>query len=444
LVHENTLIARSFVRHMNAELWSPSSHFDVSVKGGAALMTVRSLSTLGRARVALYSHDAQGLGHVRRNLALAGALATIRPAPDILLLTGAPEASALSRPPGCDVVGLPGMAKDEGGEYRSRHLSVPVSDLVRLRSATIDAALRAFDPQLLIVDRHPRGFRSELVSVLDALGARCRVVLGLRDVLDEPDQTRREWARDHASEAIERWYQQVWYYGDPRVHDATAELGLPDRLAGMVVPTGYLAHGRHRRSHGPAGPPVPGRYVLGMVGGGADGWALARAFATAVMPVGHAGVLITGPRMAPARQAELRAIARRRPELRVVEFVDDVVPWLDGASAVVSMGGYNTVCEVVASALPLLVVPRVRPRAEQLVRAERLAATGLLDMLHPDLLDAAALAGWLAAAVDGTRPARRHEPDPVDLGGLERIPALALAQIDAAPARDAEEADHVA
>lgn len=137
-------------------------------------MTVRPLSALGRTRIALYSHDAQGLGHVRRNLAVAGALAGIRPAPDILLLTGAPEASALSRSPGCDIVGLPGMAKDEGGRYRSRHLSVPVGELVRLRSATIDAALRAFSPDLLIVDRHPSGFRGELELVLGALPARTR------------------------------------------------------------------------------------------------------------------------------------------------------------------------------------------------------------------------------------------------------------------------------
>ncbi|SDT55996.1 glycosyltransferase family protein [Jiangella sp. DSM 45060] len=408
-------------------------------------MTVQSLSGLGRARVALYSHDAQGLGHVRRNLAIAGALARIRPAPDVLVLTGAPEASALTRPPGCDIVGLPGMAKDEGGRYRSRHLSVPVGELVRLRSATIDAALRAFDPDLLIVDRHPWGFGRELVPILETLAERSRVVLGLRDVLDEPGRARHEWARDHASEAIERWYDQIWYYGDPRVHDATADLGLPDRLAGMVVPTGYLARGRHRRPHEVPPRPVGGPFVLGLVGGGADGWALARAFATAPMPVGHVGVLVTGPRMPHHRQAELRAIVRTRPELRVFEFVDEVESWVEGADAVVSMGGYNTVCEVIAAGPPLLVVPRVRPRTEQLVRAERLAAAGLLDVLHPDHLDPAALGGWLAGAAgpDGGRSAVRRPASTVDLDGLERIPALALPLIESAPARR-EEPGHVA
>lgn len=400
-------------------------------------MTVRSLPARGRRRIALYSHDAQGLGHVRRNLAVAGALSGMSPSPDILLLTGAPEASALPRPPGCDIVGLPGMAKDQGGRYRARHLSVPVSELVRLRAATIDAALRAFDPDLLVVDRHPWGFRGELEPVLESLAERTRVVLGLRDVLDEPAQARQEWIDDRADLAVRRWYHQVWYYGDPRVHDATTELDLPP---GMVVPTGYLARGRHRRQHTGPARPVEKRYVLGLVGGGADGWALARAFAAAPMPVGHLGVLVTGPRMPHAQRAELHAIARARPELRVFEFVDQIDAWLDDAGAVVAMGGYNTVCEVLACGAPLLVVPRTRPRSEQLVRAEQLAGAGLLDVLHPDRLDAAELSGWLAAAVE--RPAATGSE--IDLDGLARLPALATALIGAAPDRDHKEAHDVA
>ncbi|HVM13584.1 MAG TPA: hypothetical protein VM287_04560, partial [Egibacteraceae bacterium] len=45
-------------------------------------------------RVVLYSHDTLGLGHVRRNLAIAGAFVRGEPRPDILLISGVPAARA--------------------------------------------------------------------------------------------------------------------------------------------------------------------------------------------------------------------------------------------------------------------------------------------------------------------------------------------------------------
>jgi predicted glycosyltransferase len=81
-------------------------------------------------RVALYSHDAQGLGHIRRNLAIAHALRRSGSALDLLLLTSAPEAAYAGRPSGCDIVSIPALAKDERGRYHSRHLSVGSEHLI--------------------------------------------------------------------------------------------------------------------------------------------------------------------------------------------------------------------------------------------------------------------------------------------------------------------------
>jgi predicted glycosyltransferase len=74
---------------------------------------------------------------------------------------------------------------------------------------------------------------------------------------------------------------------------------------------------------------------------------------------------------------------------------------------------------------PALIVPRVRPRREQLLRAGRLAARGLVDMIHPDTLTPAALAARLADAV-ARPPAPRGA---LDMNGLERVRALADAAL---------------
>ena len=56
----------------------------------------------------------------------------------------------------------------------------------------------------------------------------------------------------------------------------------------------------------------------------------------------------------------------------MVDFVREPIALMAGAARIVAMGGYNTVCEVLSLGRPALIAPRVSPRAEQVLRAERL------------------------------------------------------------------------
>lgn len=389
-------------------------------------------------RVALYSHDTMGLGHLRRNIAIASSIVTAEEAAgraaDVLLLSGARETAAYPLPAGVDCLTLPALAKGADG-YGPRSLHASLAEVVELRAALLRAALERFAPDVLVVDKVARGVCRELEPALTDLHAlgRTRLVLGLRDVLDEPAVTAAEWERDGALEAMADLYDAVWWYGDRAVLDPVAEYGLPPRVARRLRATGYLAHGRAVHAAGvpdglsaDGGPWAASRaragqpYVLCMVGGGQDGAELARAFAAADLPAGHRGVLLTGPYLPRDAHDELARAVRRGSRTDVLRFTPDVAPLVAGAAAVVAMGGYNTVCEVLAAGRPALVVPRVHPRVEQLIRADRLSALGLLDVLHPDALTPAALAAWSREAVGHPgRPATA-----VDLDGLARLPAL--------------------
>jgi predicted glycosyltransferase len=379
-------------------------------------------------RIALYSHDALGLGHVARSLALARALGERVPRPEILVLSGAREAAMLRRPPGCDVLGLPGLVRPGRERYAALDLlGVAAPERRALRAAVAAAALTSFAPDLLVVDRHPRGACGELEASLRALAGRSTIVLGLRDVLDHPTVASHEWSAHRAEEALDAWYDAVWVYGDRRVYDVTADIDLPARLRRAVHFTGYLVPGRDA-GRAPAG---SGRTVLGLVGGGADGAELARALLTSAPLHGLPTEVVLGPQMPPDDRAELHALAKGLRSARVHDFVPDVSALLDRATAVVSMAGYNTVCEVLARGRPVLMVPRTRPRRDQLVRASRLDEQGLVTMLHPDELSPAAVASWVCGA---TGRASGAPPQGVRLDGLARVQALAgevLARRDA-------------
>jgi predicted glycosyltransferase len=378
-----------------------------------------------------------GLGHMRRNLLIAGALAGgPRPAV-ILLIAGAREVHACGVPAGVDCLSLPAIRKEGNGRYHARHLDLSLEDLIAVRARSIAGALEAFTPDVLIVDKVPRGAGNELDPALQALRrhGRTRCVLGLRDVLDDPATVRREWSEAANDAVIRDGYDAVWVYGDPAVYDPVAEYGFGPEVAGRVRYTGYLDQRQRARLRGlDGGEEVsarvaqwPSRLALCLVGGGEDGGPLAEVFAQAVFPPDMTGVILTGPFLPPAEREHLNRLAAANPRLRVLGFVTDTDLLLDRADRVVTMGGYNSVCEVLSYGKPALVVPRVRPRQEQLIRAERLRDLGLLDLLHPDHLSPRALTRWLSRDL-GPAPRAR---DRIDLGGLENLPHLVAELLDA-------------
>jgi predicted glycosyltransferase len=385
-----------------------------------------------------------GIGHMRRNLLIARALAAAHPPPVVLLIAGACEVNSFDLPPGVDCLSLPALGKEDTGQYRARRLDLPLDEVIALRGRPIAAVLEAFAPDVFIVDKVPRGAVNELEPALTSIRAngRTRCVLGLRDVLDEPAAVRREWREAGGGDAVAAWYDAVWVYGDPTVYDPVAEYGFGPEVAAKVRYTGYLDRGRQpgpaalgddTPTEAPAPPAgLSERLVLCMVGGGQDGVALAETFARADFPPGLTGVLVTGPCMPPEVRQRLCRRAEAHPRLRVLPFVPDTGPLLTRADRVIAMGGYNTVCEVLSYEKPALIVPRVQPRQEQLIRAERLRDLGLLDLLHPQALSPRALTEWLARDCPPPPPARER----IDLNGLTNLPPL-LAELLEAPRRRA-------
>jgi len=381
-------------------------------------------------RVLVYSHDTFGLGNIRRMLEIARHLVQSSSEVSVLVITGSPMLHAFRIPARIDYVKLPCLSRDTNGRYAARFLDLSLDATVRLRANLIRSTIADFAPDLILVDKKPFGVEDELAGALAALpdsAQRPRLMLLLRDILDSPEATRRVWHKNRYFEAIEAYYDQVLVVGSPDIFDLRPEYALPPFAAAKVNFCGYIARepGRQTRAavRNRLGVAEHEGLVLVTPGGGEDGYGLIatcleglRALPPAERPRTH---IVCGPEMVEAQRAAIAQATTELPNVSTQDFSDDMMSLMDSADVVLSMGGYNTVCELLTLRKRAVVVPRVKPVAEQAIRAERMAARGLLRMLHPDELNPTTLWRVLRAELRSQVPLKHLE----SMHGLERVTA---------------------
>ncbi len=370
------------------------------------------------ARILIYSHDTFGLGHLRRCRTIAHALVESYKQLSVLILSGSPIIGSFDFRTRVDFVRVPGVIKLRNGEYTALNLHLDVEQTLSMRASIIQHTAELFDPNLFIVDKEPVGLRGEVLETLKSLKRRgTRLVLGLRDVMDEPRLLEPEWKRKKALPALRELYDEIWVYGLRQICDPLEGIALPPRVRQKMVYTGYL----HREvpTHGapPRLPEMTKRpYLLVTTGGGGDGeglvdWVLRAYEHDRLLP--YPALLVLGPFMQPERQAEFMDRAARLKRVDAITFHGQIEALVSRAVGVVAMGGYNTFCEVLSLDKRALIVPRTAPRLEQFIRASRAAKLGLVSMLSDDgRYDPAQMAAALRALP------RQNLPSDVVVPGL--------------------------
>jgi predicted glycosyltransferase len=379
-------------------------------------LPVTSIST---PKILLYSHDTFGLGNIRRTLILAQELIELYPKAAILLITGSQMIHSFRIPQGIDYIKLPCLDRIDAERYEPRFLSTCSDEVKRTRSAIIEKSVLGFKPDLMIVDKRPAGVDGELVETLRALRQRelpTKLVLGVRDILDEPGRTRRNLESNGSFGIIEKFYDEVWIYGSQAIFDTVREYGFPEAVASITHFCGYLKRPTETASH-QGGPPC----VLVTTGGGGDGHAMIEAYLEGLssLPrnIALKSTVVFGPQMSADARASLLERFGYLSDVAFSDFEPDLTGLYAEADIVVSMAGYNTICELLSFGRRAILVPRAEPVQEQLIRARLLAAQGIFDIVEPQNLTPEILIGKVMAALKPVAVA----PMPFELDGLPRI-----------------------
>lgn len=359
-------------------------------------------------RIAFYTHDTFGLGHIRRCLHIIEKLSLELPESAILLITGSPALEFFKDlPKNVDIIKIPTIVKSGAPTSAPSHLPIGLTELIHLRRELIKTALVSFRPDLFVVDNFPLGSSEELFDALVALKQMgTKLVLGLRDVVDTPDVVLKDWTKKGYFQIIERYYDRVLIYGAQHIFDAVKEYEFSKNLEQKSSFTGYVTHVPKRKTEKEIekefGISTP--FILATGGGGGDAFPL---FSTLIEMSDKLKdtslVIVLGPLMGKEDRKSLWEMAQGKKSVILKDFLPSLSSYLWKAELVIGMSGYNLASEIVHEKVKALFVPRTwrfgehkkrnssREELEQRFRAEMLEKAGLATVLPTEELTSDAL-----------------------------------------------------
>ena len=380
---------------------------------------------LEHARILMYSHDTFGLGHLRRCRTIAHSLVENYRGLSVLIISGSTIAGAFDYRVRVDFMKIPSIIKLHNGEYTALDRHTDLHETLEMRQAVIRHTAESFQPDMFIVDKEPLGLRGELEETLSYLKTRgTTLVLGLREVMDAPHLLKEEWAQRDVLRKIGMYYDSIWVYGPADFYDPLTGFDVPQAIRSRMSYVGFL-----QRYLPHADVPVreiEGDYILATTGGGGDGADLIHNIFDAYRhdsALRHRMLVVLGPFMPTRKRRKLVKKGSALPGIEIIEFDNRMENLIAGARAVVGMGGYNTFCEILSFDKPALIVPRITPREEQLIRARRARELGVIDILLPhEAEDPALMANALKQLPDRAPPS--GVTSKLRLDGLENITDL--------------------
>ena len=121
-------------------------------------------------------------------------------------------------------------------------------------------------------------------------------------------------------------------------------------------------------------------------------------------------LIVLGPFMHADDRQRFHQLAETMENVTLLDFHPRMESLITGAEGMITMGGYNTFCEILSFDKPALLFPRTTPRTEQLIRCQRADALGMLKVLDPDTTTPQNLGQWIRNFESLPRPSRHFLP----------------------------------
>ena len=331
-----------------------------------------------RPRILYYCQSLVGVGHLTCSLRI---ILELLAHSDVDLVYGGLDATMPSAQPGLRSLRLPTLLHDEdSGEFFAPDAG-PDADLEQVwaaRARAIDAFL-CMPYQAIVVEFYPFGrrrFKREIMALFDAVrahGGPVPIFTSVREVL-----VPRALANERRMvDSVRKHIHTVFVRGDPEVVRLDETFSLAHEIEDRLCYTGYISppllHDR---------PPRLPQVLVSQGGGNVGRELLLAAIGAAALMPALSFLLAAGSRTPAAEIEALRACVRS-PNVQIVPFLQDFQRQLMASAVSISMGGDNTLLDVLTARTPALAYP-YQGNSEQGFRIRKFAQQGLLHELGPE------------------------------------------------------------
>jgi len=340
--------------------------------------------------IIFYCQYVWGMGHLVRSLEFARALA----GHDVTLVAGGQEV-ALNLPDHVDLVRLPTLYMDElfttlipGDPGRT------VAQIKQERKEILDALFEQKQPDVFIVELYPFGrsiFGFELEPLLEDIrngkfGA-ITTVCSLRDILVEKKDPADYEQR--VLEKLNRDFDALLIHSDEnmlRLNETFTrvdDINIPVAYTGFITQQADPADGRLLRQD--LGIASEQKLIVASAGGGRSGYKLLASVLDACDILRDSLIfrleVFSGPFM--EDEAFEKLAARCASDIRIQRYTRRFLDYLHAADLSVSLAGYNTCMNLLATRVPALVYPYARQR-EQPLRVDKIKNLIPMKILNED------------------------------------------------------------
>jgi len=334
-------------------------------------------------KVVIYSHDTFGVGHLSRAIKLSQAIMQKKKDAAIIIVTGTAVPNLIDLPAGVELIKLPSLKSIRGETitYESFNTKINPEEILKMRESILLDIIKNFKPDLLLVDFSPKGVKNELVKSLEYIGKKLKTkkYITFRDIIDDPNEVIAKWERRNYESIFERYYDKILIFGDKNINDFTKEYKLSDKISKKLHYLGYLVTETK--------PKVADKSdkILVTVGGGRDGCEIINKFLENFVKLGEFSrftvEVICGPLSEKKFYENLITKYSKFPKIKIIWNVKNLSERMPNYDLIVSMGGYNSFCEILSAKVPALIIPRETFEKEQLIRAKIFQKLGIINYI---------------------------------------------------------------
>lgn len=319
-------------------------------------------------KILAYNSSARGSGQFVRCLKIANIITKNFQKSRFLILVGNSYVNK-QLSDRTDVLRMPEISKSIKGEHISRLGNI--AETFAIRKAIIESTIEYYNPDIFLVDSRPTGLNGELLDVLKKLKlqSKCKIVLMFRDIVDDPDLVKKNWAEQNVYKLINEIYDKVIIFGNKETYNAIEKYEL-SQVEKKIFHVGYLGS----ENNSPSKKEISG-HILITVGGGFDGDTIVKLVCEYINNLTTKNShkfsykIVLGSNSPLKTNTLFECYSNISNNTQIITHVENLESLISEAELVISMCGYNTVTELIGSYKKVILIPRTHSGSEQLIRS---------------------------------------------------------------------------